>query len=520
MGFKDINQDGNFEFPEDAFGGYDVNSDHLADLITIIDGEALSNINFAITIPPEVTAREKFTTAEDIAQTFYPDAMLSVIGSDPTSPAGKAQSWLYGFYSTIGDTLLGVGHLGDLFFTFPFPQNGGDGNGNDGPVQAVYIPLPENWIDSDVAADSAEANGGSDFRNMYLDAQINAFASTFILSDMAEMPLEIRNQHTFELMLPDITQHAKSHITFYKTMAASDTLFLWIFFYFSEEAGEMAQVILDAETGSPVEGPGPAGEPTSARSNLDPANQAALNWAADAVLVQIGNLHPDLTPEGFAVGWGFAYYSPGKDSVRGFFLVDSLVVEERSFTKNDMHSLETLPEGWLDTPIITPTAEAASGDFRNQHVDAEVKAILSRGIFPGDLSAAYWVFIYESEADTATLHIFIDPLTGNIITDIDEVSTSANMPASFALEQNYPNPFNPETIIKYKLKENSEVELIIYDILGQLVKTLVNQKQPAGIYKVYWDAKDQSGKIMPSGIYFYSLKAGSFNQIRRMILLH
>jgi len=86
--------------------------------------------------------------------------------------------------------------------------------------------------------------------------------------------------------------------------------------------------------------------------------------------------------------------------------------------------------------------------------------------------------------------------------------------ASFQLEQNYPNPFNPETIIEFSIPENSFVSLTIYDVLGNEVKTLVNQEKPAGIYQVSFYAKGLS-----SGIYFYELKSKFSTLIKKMILL-
>jgi len=89
---------------------------------------------------------------------------------------------------------------------------------------------------------------------------------------------------------------------------------------------------------------------------------------------------------------------------------------------------------------------------------------------------------------------------------------------TFALKQNYPNPFNPETIIDYCVETTREsslpVELTIYNALGQKVRLLVNEKQEAGVHSVKFDGAD-----LPSGVYFYKLKAGSFVQVRKMLLL-
>jgi photosystem II stability/assembly factor-like uncharacterized protein len=94
-----------------------------------------------------------------------------------------------------------------------------------------------------------------------------------------------------------------------------------------------------------------------------------------------------------------------------------------------------------------------------------------------------------------------------------------NPPEEFNLKQNYPNPLNPVTIIKYILPKVSDVELIIYNPLGQRIRTLVNQHQPAGIFEVQWDGRDEDGAPVVSGVYIYVLKAGAFSRARKMVLL-
>ena len=84
---------------------------------------------------------------------------------------------------------------------------------------------------------------------------------------------------------------------------------------------------------------------------------------------------------------------------------------------------------------------------------------------------------------------------------------------------NYPNPFNPETTISYQLPEDSEVEFIIYNIKGQKVKTLVNELLPAGEHSIIWNGRDSNDKLVSSGIYFYKLKAGDYQKVKKMVLV-
>ncbi len=104
--------------------------------------------------------------------------------------------------------------------------------------------------------------------------------------------------------------------------------------------------------------------------------------------------------------------------------------------------------------------------------------------------------------------------------DRTEVETpAANVPLTFALEQNYPNPFNPSTTIRYQLPQDREVSLVVYDILGQVVKTLVRGQQKAGAYSVQWDATNDAGFRVSSGMYIYRITAGTFTESRKMVLL-
>lgn len=91
--------------------------------------------------------------------------------------------------------------------------------------------------------------------------------------------------------------------------------------------------------------------------------------------------------------------------------------------------------------------------------------------------------------------------------------------AATALHSNYPNPFNPETTISYDLKAPAEVRLSVYNLKGQLVKTLVNTQQSAGKHNVVFDARDDRGNKLSSGIYFYRLIAGDYVKTRKMMLI-
>jgi hypothetical protein len=103
--------------------------------------------------------------------------------------------------------------------------------------------------------------------------------------------------------------------------------------------------------------------------------------------------------------------------------------------------------------------------------------------------------------------------------DLSLIDHSEKMIDRFDLKQNYPNPFNPTTTIEYSVQRPSHVELKIYNSFGQVVKTLVDGFKIHGEYAVTWEGKDDSGKVMPSGNYFYRIIIGKVSSARKMIYL-
>ena len=102
---------------------------------------------------------------------------------------------------------------------------------------------------------------------------------------------------------------------------------------------------------------------------------------------------------------------------------------------------------------------------------------------------------------------------------VDGVTEAEGQPRSYALHANAPNPFNPETMVRFDLPEAAVVRLEVYDVLGQRVRTLVSGDLAPGSHQVVWDGRDEQGVPVGSGTYVCRMQAGSFVQVRRMVLL-
>jgi len=118
--------------------------------------------------------------------------------------------------------------------------------------------------------------------------------------------------------------------------------------------------------------------------------------------------------------------------------------------------------------------------------------------------------IYETRIGETESGFLANSFYGIVVS----VKERQSLPGEFSLSQNYPNPFNPTTMIRYDLPRQSYVRIIIYDILGREVATLVNELQDAGYKSKQWSAEG-----VPSGVYFYSLQIANFSRMKKMILL-
>ncbi|NQT24346.1 T9SS type A sorting domain-containing protein [candidate division KSB1 bacterium] len=120
----------------------------------------------------------------------------------------------------------------------------------------------------------------------------------------------------------------------------------------------------------------------------------------------------------------------------------------------------------------------------------------------------YWYKV--EEISTSGASIFYGPIS---------VQGVSAFPTTYAMSQNYPNPFNPETSFSIDVPQDGQVTIRVYSLLGQEVKTLLNESLDAGRFDMSWNGNNDNGFSMPSGMYFLKMNAGSFQQVRKITLI-
>jgi len=191
--------------------------------------------------------------------------------------------------------------------------------------------------------------------------------------------------------------------------------------------------------------------------------------------------------------------------------------------------------------IETVESDIGYGFYTSLALDANDHPHISSAEYASDLRFAYWdgsvwqIEVVDDAVGCGWTSLAIDGDGYSHIAYYDDVyevydlryarraptgvEETRPIPAALHLAQNYPNPFNSVTSIQYTLPRDSFVRLSIYNISGQLVRTLVNRPQKPGNYTVSWDGRNNNGEELSSGIYLYRLDMGEFKDTKKMILL-
>lgn len=205
----------------------------------------------------------------------------------------------------------------------------------------------------------------------------------------------------------------------------------------------------------------------------------SYNFTAPEILAgaQLYSLQEDLNGNGFVDAYILAYNGVSSNYRQSFKIID-IATGAIIFEKND-------PNFYYSYPSLA--------DINN---DGFQELILVKYSYP-----LFANFFYE---------VYSTGVTSN---------KDQTVEYGFSLKQNYPNPFNPETVIEFDLKEASSVNLEIFDVNGEKVKTLVNGDLPAGKQTIRWDGSNGIGNRVPTGVYFYNLNSGGKSFTKKMIVL-
>jgi len=533
VAFLDFNIDNNGDFSpreNSVFGFYDSNGDMTPDSIEVTEGDSISAIDISLTRITSGTARQNYEAVKDEALVWAADAVLIGITGPYIDEHGATYIWGYTFYSAALDEARDWMALGPVIIpgdTFSIPPSN-------------TIALPENWIDSDMASDSAEFYGGQQFREENENVVVMAFLgyslsidddddddgdkkfnlnkilkknTTYSLNSKKMAPFSFREiEREFRVKQRPSPRNLStvrdgSFLDFSKPAETNNDPY-WYFIYVGEEEDAFQFIFVNAITGEV------AGAVT-ARVAEQASMQEALQWAADIELVGVIAWHEDgILEDGTSSSWAVQYYSPAFDSTITVVTFNGIVMGAFSMHGLPAPEVIPIPPNWIDSDSVMTVAEANGGlDYRNANEGIVVYAFLSSGFVPWEIDKVAWVIFYNSHT-AETLTIYVDCFSGQIITKVEDIHESRLLPTVFELKQNYPNPFNPTTTIEFDLPKPGFVTLKVYNALGEEVLASINENLHTGRYKTVLDATS-----LPSGLYFYRIQSGSFVKTRKMLLI-
>lgn len=177
------------------------------------------------------------------------------------------------------------------------------------------------------------------------------------------------------------------------------------------------------------------------------------------------------------------------------------------------------PDGETLQQYLNVTASPDCGYYSIQRLNGSGTSSGEWGITfeARECTVGYYVMVFEigdscGNTGSGTTHVELKQPSSMDEEDLEKIT-------GFFLKQNYPNPFNLSTEISFQLPRDCRVDLKIYNLKGQVVKTVAQKEMDRGTHTVYWDGTDSKGSVVASGIYFYKLKASNFTSVRKMILL-
>ena len=248
----------------------------------------------------------------------------------------------------------------------------------------------------------------------------------------------------------------------------------------------------------------------------------ALNWNGQANLTVFVSDGEDSDNTSLAIT-----VTPVNDAPSEFELISPTVLDTFQIsTSTD----ETIPFNWessydVDSDLtyklivtLDYPGNVYTQDYLNISDASTSISTYEYASFMTDFNLTLWNIDYVVEVSDEEFTVISQ--AGEFVLNNTLLSTDSKIiPEVFALHQNYPNPFNPVTSLRYDLPEDGLVNITIYDMMGRIVKTLVNSSQTAGYKSISWNAANDRNESVSAGLYLYTIQAGEFRQTKKMVLL-
>ncbi|GAB5521127.1 MAG: hypothetical protein RhofKO_33780 [Rhodothermales bacterium] len=443
----------------------------------------LSFLLIPLTSLAQTTASANLDAATVVAAQGQSRVDLLAVVATSANPDGTAPNWLY-LYQTDDSALAGVFATGDVVAnaSLDLTQIGVD------PGALVSLaspdPLGNEWRNSDDVLQRIEPQGGADFRATYPDAIISMILLDFPAENLIDFP-------GIEALGP-----------------------YWLVAYTSASAGESE--IFAVETLIPLI------FPLAAVGGDDPpsVDDAVAAFAADAELVAISSVLPDLSASGTSLFWQRTYYSPSQGVARDFFVsLTGLVLGEVEGTTPA--STTPLPATYLSASEALTIAFTEFNLPNNLSIGPLVQGRLQHGIDTATPDRLTWQFAaitMDGSGTVTTQQVLVDATTGAIVRVANEAA--ADLPTAATLAPNYPNPFRTTTTVQYTIATPTHATLTVYDVLGRSVRTLADEVHRTGTHHVEWNGVDDAGQRLPAGLYLYRLTTSDgATQSRSLVLV-
>ena len=219
--------------------------------------------------------------------------------------------------------------------------------------------------------------------------------------------------------------------------------------------------------------------------------------------------------------------TPVNDAPLEFGLISPTVLD--TFQINSSTD-ETIPFTWessfdVDSDVtykLTVTLDYLGNvytqDYENITDSSTAISTYEYAVFMTDLNLSLWNIDYVVEASDEEFTV-ISQAGEFILVNTSLSIASEIIPEAFALHQNYPNPFNPITSLRYDLPQDGLVNVTVCDMMGRIVKTLINRSQTAGYKSIRWNATNDRNEPVSAGLYLYTIQAGKFRQTKKMVLM-